>query len=339
MKCRKTDLKKIINDRRMMILIGMIVLCLGYVILQKHLDVKAEKKFHHTIAKIKSYADIHYKNISVDPISRKVRIKHITITPKSRLESLNIGELILYQCDIKNKIPNTLHFAIKNFKICQNNKTLLKLNPYLDELRYSELQVDFDLEYRLESKDDSLVIRKMVIDAENVGRAEFYLKLNRFNLTKLLNPSDGTVNLFRNLPFISISEASLNYTDNSFALRFLERLAKQSNLPVEYLINDISKELQKKIDNSSNEFTRIQLQALTEFINNPGKIKITAYPEKPVPLFNLLWLNDLNDLIDLLRIRILTDINFGSVVDPENAAICLCYGSSIISRARGRYNL
>jgi len=49
------------------------------------------------------------------------------------------------------------------------------------------------------------------------------------------------------------------------------------------------------------------LQALIDFINNPDKIKITAYPEKPVPLVNFLWLNDLNDLIDLLRIRISTD--------------------------------
>jgi len=306
MQWHKTDLKQIINDRKMIILIGMVVFCLGYVALQKHINIKAEKNFNHTIAGIKSYADIHYNDIFVDPISRKVYIKHITITPKSSLESLNIGELILYQCDIKNKIPHTLHFAIKNFKICQDNSTLFKLRPYFDELGYSELQVDFDLEYRVESKNDSLVINKMVIDAENVGRAEFYLKLNRFNLTRLLNPSDSAENLFRTLPFISISEASLNYTDNSFALRFLKRLAKRSSLPVEYLIRNISDDLQKKI-NDSNEFTRIQLQALIDFINNPDKIKITAYPEKPVPLVNFLWLNDLNDLIDLLRIRISTD--------------------------------
>ncbi|WDN90421.1 hypothetical protein BuS5_03392 [Desulfosarcina sp. BuS5] len=303
MQWRKTDFKQIINDRRMIILIGMVVLCLGYVALQKHINIKAEKNFNHTIAGIKSYADIHYNDIFVDPISRKVYIKHITITPKNSLESLNIGELILYQCDVKNKIPHTLHFAIKDFEICQDNSTLLKLRPYFDELRYSELKVDFDLEYRVENKDDSLVINKMVIDAENVGRAEFYLKLNRFNLTRLLNPSDSAGNLSRTLPFVSISEASLNYADDSFVLRFLERLARQGNRPVEYLIHDISEELQKKIGDS-NEFTRIQLQALIEFINNPDKIKITAYPEKPVPLANFLWLNDLNDLIDLLRIRI-----------------------------------
>ncbi len=306
MQWRQTDLKKIINDKRMMILIGMVVLCLGYVVLQKHINIKAEKNFNHTIAGIKSYADIHYNDIFVDPISRKVYIKHITITPKSSLESLNIGELILYQCDVKDKIPHTLHFAIKDFKICQNNSTLLKLSPYLDELRYSELLFDFDLEYRVESNDDSLVINKMVIAAKNVGRAEFYLKLNRFHLTRILNSSDSAGIFSKTLPFISISEASLNYTDNSLALRFMELLAKRSNLPVEYLIRNISKDLQKRIDDS-NEFTRIQLQALIDFINNPDKIKITAYPEKPVPLVNFLWFNDLNDLIDLLQIRISTN--------------------------------
>ncbi|MBL0701898.1 MAG: hypothetical protein JJV91_00245 [Desulfosarcina sp.] len=299
----KIDRKKIINDRRRMILIGMVVLCLAYVALQKYLNIRAEKKVDHVIAGIRSYADIHYNGILVDPISRKVHINNITITPKSSLESLNIGELILYQCDTKNRIPHTLHFAIKDFKICQDNTRLLKLRPYFNELGYSELKIDFDLEYCLEKKDASLVINKMVIGAENAGRAEFYLKLNRFNLTRILNSSDSAENLSKTLPFISISEASLNYADDSFVLRFLERLARRDNRQVEYIIHDISEDLQKRIGDS-NEVTRIQLKALIAFINNPDKIKITAYPEKPVPLANFLWLRDLNDLIDLLRIRI-----------------------------------
>ena len=303
MQWRKIDRKKIISDRRMMILIGMVVLCFAYVALQKYLNIKAEKKIDHIISGIRSYADIQYNGILVDPISRKVHINNITITPKSSLESLSISELILYQCDVKNRIPHTLHFAIKDFKICQDNIRLLKLGPYFNELGYSELKVDFDLEYRLDKKDESLVINKMVIGAENAGRAEFYLKLNRFNLTRILNSSNSTENLSKTLPFVLISEASLNYADDSFVSRFLERLARRGNRPAEYLIHDISEDLQKRIGDS-NEVTRIQLKALIDFINNPDKIKITAYPENPVPLANFLWLRDLNDLIDLLRIRI-----------------------------------
>ncbi len=289
----------------MVLLFGMVILCLAYIILQKHLNFKVEKKLDHTISGIRPYADINYQGVFVDLLNRKVHIKHITITPKSSLESLNIGELILYKCDTQHKIPRLLHFAIKDFKISSDNISLLKLQPWFDELGYRELRVDFDLKYHFEEKNESFVINRMVISAENAGRAEFYLKLTRVNLLRILNASDSAENLSRILPFVSVSEASLDYSDDSFALRLLKLLARRKNRQVEYLIHDISEDMQKKTEEAG-DLTRQQLKALTAFINNPDKIKMIASPAKPVPVANFLWTRDLSGLINLLQIHIQT---------------------------------
>ncbi len=305
MQWNKIDYKQILNDRRMILLFGMVILCLAYIILQKHLNAKVEKKLDHTISGIRSYADINYQEVFVDPLSRKVHIKHITITPKSSLESLNIGELIIYHCDTQQRIPRLLHFAIKDFKISSDNINLLKLKPWFNELGYRELSVDFDLKYSLEAKNESFVINRMVISAENAGRAEFYLKLTRVNLIRILNASDSPENLSRILPFVSVSEASLDYSDDSFALRLFKLLAGRKNKQVGYLIHDISEDIQKKTE-EADDFTRQQLKALTAFINNPDKIKMIASPAKPVPAANFLWTRDLSGLINLLQIHIQT---------------------------------
>ena len=86
--------------------IGILVVLIAiYAGVKMYASNVAEGKVNEAIAKVANFADIDYKNVSIDLLGMNVRISDIIVSPADSKEKLKIDEIVIYDIDDKADIP------------------------------------------------------------------------------------------------------------------------------------------------------------------------------------------------------------------------------------------
>ncbi|MEC4675437.1 MAG: hypothetical protein VST72_00755, partial [Nitrospirota bacterium] len=132
---------------------------------------------------------------------------------------------------------------------------------------------------------------------------EFELELHLGNID--LSPDNYMAVLFA-FPQIAIENAKFRYKDDSLVSRIQQKAARESGEDVESFKNKLSSKIDKQIAKTYDDFSIKSLNALKEFIRDPNEISISVSPDEPLPLGDLQKVNDPDEIIRMLNLKIST---------------------------------
>jgi hypothetical protein len=128
--------------------------------------------------------------------------------------------------------------------------------------------------------------------------------LNNLDLAALKSIPNNPLTLIAMLPAVEISGITLNFQDDSMTRRIIQLGARQSGQGEDQfvfgMINQLSLEMQKQ----KLPAARDGVQAVQDFIKNPGVVEVAISPLQPVPLMRFVMMDNTGQLVDLLNISI-----------------------------------
>jgi len=258
----------------------------------------AEAKVNEAIAKAANFADIDYKNVSVDLLGMDVRISDILVSPADAKEKIKIDEIVIYDIDDKSDIPSFLSMTCSGIEL--NIKNLGEDAKKLMELGYNDkVLVNLTTDYTYSKEKKELHIKKLSIGADEVGKINVSFRLGNISLEQ--EAIAGLLFSFRQIIF---HEAKIEYNDDSLAERLIKLGAKEQQVSTEDFRKALIKNVETEIAKEKDEFAQKALSEVKEFLVDPDEFSISASPSKPQPLGRIMRANDPKDIINLLNIHI-----------------------------------
>lgn len=275
-----------------------VVLIAMYVGFKMYAANVAKKKIDTAISNIVNFADVDYKNVSVDLFGFDVHISDVVVSPVDSKEKFNINEIVISDIDQKSDIPSFLDISFNGVEIpidkLGNDAKKIK------ELGYNDnILLNFTIEYHYNKESKEISLNKLKIGADDVGDLDVRLRLGNIDLSK-----EKIIGILSTFPQIMLYEAKISYHDDSLIEKFMKLLAKEKKENVKQLKNEAKKDIEREIEKENDEFTKNALEEIKDFIDDPETFTISIAPKKPLPLGLLLRVNDPKDIIKLLNAKI-----------------------------------
>ncbi len=258
----------------------------------------AEGKVSEAIAKAVNFADIDYKNVSVDLLRMDVRISDILVSPTDSKKKLKIDEIVIHAIDDKADIPTFLSMSCNGIEL--NMDELGEDAKQLRELGYNDkMMVNLNVDYAYNKEKKEIDINKISIGADEVGDIKISFRLGNISFEP-----EEIAGLLLTFPQVIFHEAKIEYDDDSLAERLMKLGAKEKKVALEdfkkSLIENVETEIAKEKDN----FTKKALSEIKAFLEDPEEFSISASPSKPYPLGRIMRTGDPKDVVKLLNIYI-----------------------------------
>lgn len=275
-----------------------IVLIAMYVGIKIYASSVTEEKIDIAIASIANYADVDYKNVSVDLFGLDVHISDVVVSQADSKNKVNINEIVVYDVDEKSDIPLFLDISFNGVEIAidklGNNAKKIK------ELGYNDnILLNFAIEYHYNKENNKISLNKIKIGADDVGDFDISIRLGNIDLSP-----EKIMGILFTYPQIMLYDAKISYHDDSLIERLLKLAAKEQKKNVKQIKSEAIKNIEKEIEKEEDKFTKNALKEIKDFINDPERFTISIAPKKPLPLGRVLRVNDPKDIIKLLNVKI-----------------------------------
>ncbi|PKH06737.1 hypothetical protein [Moritella sp. Urea-trap-13] len=258
------------------------------------------------IIEIQPMIDIKYGDISVEPITQKIQLRDVVLSPADGSESpITINEITVNKFDTSSDFPAALDLALNGISISIDD-----IEPQtamlLQELGYKDnMLISLATKYTYVN---NVMDWQFNLSAQDMGKMEYSLNIANFEF----DPQQPVSLLFA-YPNFQLNAAEFTYTDKSFVERLFKQEAQSSDISVEelkqHMSDKISALLAADIENKNNELSEEQIklassatEAFIKFINDPKSITISVNPEQAVTLGEITQTqNDPAKLISLLN--------------------------------------
>ncbi len=275
----------------MPLILIVVLLGLGYGGLKLYATKVATTKVDAAIASSGAKADISYDKLSINPFTRKIVVSGITISPENGAEDVTVREFKINSMDQKNKVPNFMSISCNGISI--DIDAIEKHNKELSDLGYDN-KIDFNLgfEYEYKPAQRELDLKRVSLGADEVGDVSLSVQFGNIEIDSTNPESFGF-----DYPEILINSANVTYKDDSFVNRLIGLTAQKQGLSTDEKIANISSEMNAMLSAQSDPLTVNLLTGLKAFIEDPKELSLTASPETPVALKELLGSFLLNPLV------------------------------------------
>jgi|GEM_PF-2514433 len=282
-----------------------VLLVLGasvYLGLKFYIEKDAQGRIQDWANQTGRISKIAYQSLDVGLFSKTIQVSQVSIQIKGVNSPVAVDRLILHTFDIKNEMPSFMHVEIQGIHISRDNSLMKGISPVLTQLGYADISADVEYAYIYEPLKKDLEIQQLRVSISDMGKVEISARINNLDLATLKAVPDNPLSLIALIPAVAISGIILDYQDNSFVPRLLELGARQSGQRSEQFISVITGQLNSEIQRQNQPAVKDMLLTFQKFLVNPGHIKVTVSPVRPVPLLTLLMEKDPNERIRVLNV-------------------------------------
>ncbi|MGC3833617.1 hypothetical protein [Moritella viscosa] len=267
---------------------------------------KVEKQLDAKIIEMKPMIDVKYGDLSVEPITQKIQLHNVVLSPVDGSASpVTINEITINKFDVESEFPAALDIALNGISISIDD-----IEPQTAE-QLKELGYTDDMLISLSTKYtyvNDVMDLELGLSAQDMGKMEYSLNLADFQF----DPKQP-ISLLFSYPNYQLNTATFTYTDQSFIQRLLKQEAQTSDISVEELKQRVSDKvnnlLAADLENKNNELSDAEIKlaknaaaTFVKFINDPKSITISVNPEQAVTLGEITQTqNDPAKLIALLN--------------------------------------
>ena len=280
-------------------------LAVSYVGGKLYMTDKVEKQLDAKIIEMQPMLDVKYGDLSVEPITQKIQLHNVVLTPADGSGSpITINEITVNELDTSSEFPTALDFVLNGISISIDD-----IEPQTAD-RLKALGYSDDLLISLSTKYtyvDNVMDWQFGLSAQDMGKMEYSLNIANFEF----DPKQPLTLLF-SYPNYQLNSAEFTYTDQSLVNRMMKQEAENSAISVEELKQRLSDKINAMLAadlETSNEMSDAEVnvaknaaEAFIKFINDPQSITISINPEQAVTLGEITQAqNDPAKLITLLN--------------------------------------
>jgi hypothetical protein len=246
---------------------------------------------------------VEYKDISYKPLAQDVHVKDITITSKDDPSEVTIKQVIIREIDEKSDVPTVFDASVQGLVVDLNQPEQLEMADFLKKAGYdTELSFDIDTKYRYNQAKREMSVETFKVSADQVGDLTVNMKLGNIDMEDVESqkaaPATNMDTIFHGF--------EITYRDNSFAEKFLASMAAEQGTSVDELKAQMTNQLTQAsqfLVSPDNEVATNAVNEVVAFIENPKGFSISAKPDEPMQLMNLMSENP-DDWMDKLNIEI-----------------------------------
>lgn len=237
--------------------------------------------------------DVEYGDLSVSPLGFDVLIKDVTVKASDPPTDVFIEKIIVREMDDQSEFPTVLDASMQGIKVSADE---LDQGSLLQQAGYTEpLSLNIDTKYQYQEADGEVNLEKLRVSAEDLGELEMTFKLSDVSFK-----SDINGQLF-------LHHAEVVYRDNSFTDRLLEAIATESNQPPQQFKAELNANLTETAQLFITPDNQVATDALAEaitFIENPKGFTISANPQQPLKVDDLISTPNPLDWVEMLNLEI-----------------------------------
>ena len=227
-----------------------VVLIAAYVGIKMYASSVAEEKIDKAIASVANYADVDYKNVSVDLFGLDVHISDVIVSPADSKEKVNINEIVVYDVDEQSDIPLFLDISFNGVEIAIDK--LGDDAKKIKELGYNDnILLNSAIEYHYNKENNEISLNKLTIGADDVGALDVSFRLGNIDLGP-----EKIMGILFTYPQIMLRDAKISYHDDSLIERLLKLAAKEQKKNVKEIKNEAIKNIEKEIEKEEDDFTK-----------------------------------------------------------------------------------
>ena len=261
----------------------------------------AIQEVDQAIAALSPVADVEYQKVSAPlfggVFGGNTTVKNVSITPVGTTEPIKANALVVHRYE-KNadNVPTDVSLEMKGIQVAGAD---LAGEGTLTDLGYGEdLSLNMTGDYRYDEEAKAIRLEKLKMGADDMGDLEVSLHVENITLDE---------EAIASFPFsffgMEFHSAEISYKDNSFIKRMFDTAAAAEGVSVkEYkatLISDFETEMAK----TGEELPPELIEAFKDFINNPKGFSITASPDNPISLTEIMLAGENEDIVELLNLR------------------------------------
>jgi hypothetical protein len=276
----------------------------AYLGLEIYIEKEARNRIQQWANQAAGISSLSYQSLEVGLFSKTVQISQVSLQIKGTDSPVSIDKLMLYSFDSKNEIPSFMHVGIQGIHISRSNSFMKGIAPVLAQLGYADIDADMEYAYRYDPIKKDLEIRQVRIQVSDMGQIEVSARLNNLDLAALKSIPNNPLTLIAMLPAVAISGINLNYQDDSMTRRLVQLGARQSGQGEDQFVSGMINQLDLEMQKQKQPAARDRLQAVQDFIKNPGVIDVAISPLQPVPLMRFVMMENTGQIVDLLNISI-----------------------------------
>ncbi len=270
---------------------------------QYYIQSRTNQEISKRVDEISYVESLGYENLKVGFRGNRVDLSNVSLKIKGVKEIIRAEEISVYNIKTSNRHVLRFNVEIKGVGIAL--KSILSDESYqvLNVINPDELFSDIGWFYQYDPDHRVLSLENIKITAPELAKLEADIRLINVDPSTVL--PDNMAGFLPQLLGMSISQAGIIYNDHSLMEKMLSAQngsTTESGSPAAR--EAISENANQMLLKEKNEKTRIVLENFIKFLDHPEKMHITLAPEKPVPLSRFLWVRNLNDLVQLLNMRI-----------------------------------
>ena len=290
--------KKIVIGAALMLLLAGI-----YIGIQYYVDRSATDLVDRALEKASAFAEIQYKDLTVDLFKRRFRLEKIRLSPKFFDDKIIIDDLTLHQGNKGSKTAENIHVQVNGIRIDPAHPGGV-LKPVLRDVGYENIRINLELNGSYDAEKQILEITHLKAGAEQVAEAELRLRLENINLDQIQTVPNNLLVLLTMVSGVSIAGAELNYRDTSLLKKIYESEARRKGQTVNAYVQSLTGGIKDMLRNETDPQTKQILNSIHDFLLAPDAISILIKPKRPVSVFSLYWAQTPSRLIKILGVEV-----------------------------------
>lgn len=299
------------------VLIGLavaLIICLAAISAQVYANHVIRKQVEEYIADLPPDVLLEIEKARYSLIGKRARISGISFQSSALsqegLDTIRIDDVLIYRYDTENTPPHFAHMEFNGITIpgAFTDGALLEMERMgLSGDGTKDLKIDAQSRYRFDPDRREFVASRNDVQIRGLAGAQLKFHLDDIDPALFQQQADSEINPFMLIAAIGkvrLVSADIFLEVGTLTDRIFQGLAEKRSIPVENLKEQLASIVSAEIEAApgvSEETGR----TILDFIREPGDVRITLAPEKPLSVMEALNLSEQQDLlIKALNIRI-----------------------------------
>ena len=284
------------------LVLSAIAVIIGFALWQYTINSRTKYEISRRVDENPFVESLGYDNLKVGIWENRFHLKNVSLKLKGINETIRAEEIKAFNIKINNGHLLHMNLEIDGLGIPLKSYISNKHYQAADTISEKELLSNVVCFYEYDPDRKILNLESIKVVAPELAKLEARIKLINIDPSAIL--ASSMAELIFQLPGISISQADIIYNDQSLFEKIISLQKKQSTPSLSDALERITENTHQMLQKEKNEKTRAVLENLLKFFNNPEKLNITLAPAKPIPISRFLWVSNLNELVQLLNLRI-----------------------------------
>ncbi len=264
-----------------------------------YINKKVSEKIDKKIEEIKPYADVSYRSVDYSLLRNQLTISGIKVLYAGSRYPVTINRVVISDFDREHDFPLFALVKVKGITFYVNSlpeedRLILKALGYGDRM-----SADFSSSYRYDMEKRKLTISDLTYHLKDIGTLS--LKFN-FGNVRPVREEEVLYFLLDGWGEISIYNGEISYSDEGLFNRVITLIAAERHISQDQVKAALIKQIKNELN--GDPVSEMLAKAFVDFILDPGTLKITVNPEKPVTIAEIIAEDSVDNILQRLNLKV-----------------------------------